>query len=98
MSTTQAVIKIFSLAVMSFGVGLVLTPLFTNFVYEHKFGKKIRSDGDTPVYTKLHEKKAGTPTMGGVLIWFTTIFLASLFWFLDRILHVDFFHSLNCAW
>lgn len=95
MTTTQALIKIFSLASISFAVAIVLTPIFTNFVYKHKFGKKIRAEGDTPYYSKLHQKKAGTPTMGGVLIWFTTIGLASIFWFLDRILHWDFFHRLN---
>jgi phospho-N-acetylmuramoyl-pentapeptide-transferase len=95
MSTTQAIIKIFSLATISFVVAMAITPLFTNFVYRYKFGKKIRAEGDTPIYSKLHEGKAGTPTMGGILVWLTTIILATVFWFLDRIIHIDFFHSLN---
>lgn len=95
MSISQAVIKIFSLATISFVVAIALTPIFTNFVYKHKFGKKIRAEGDTPFYSKLHEKKAGTPTMGGILVWLTTLGLAAIFWFLDRILNLDFFHSLN---
>lgn len=95
MDTTAALIKIASLASLSFLLAMVLTPLFTKFIYKNKFGKKIRADGDTPFYTELHKKKAGIPTMGGVLIWFTTCFLATMFWFLDRILHIDFFHSLN---
>ncbi len=95
MTPTQAVIKIFSLATISFALAMALTPLFTNFVYKHKFGKKIRAEGDTPIYTKLHEKKSGTPTMGGVLVWVSTVTLAVIFWFLDRIMHIDFFHNLN---
>lgn len=95
MSTTQAVIKIFTLATISFIVAMAITPFFTNFVFKHKLGKKIRAEGDTPVYSKLHAGKAGTPTMGGILIWATTIILAVIFWFLDRILHINFFHSLN---
>ena len=84
MSTSQAVIKIFSLATIAFVMAMALTPLFTNFVYKYKFGKKIRAEGDTPIYSKLHEKKNGTPTMGGILVWLTTIVLATIFWFLDR--------------
>ena len=88
-------VKIFSLASLSFIVAIGLTPIFTNFVYKHNWGKKIRSDGDTPNYSRLHEKKSGTPTMGGVLIWFTTLLLASVFWFLDRVTHFSFFHHFN---
>ncbi len=95
MSITQALIKIFSLATIAFVVAISLTPLFTNFVFKHKFGKKIRADGDTPYFTKMHEKKAGTPTMGGILIWLTTMGMAAVFWFLDRVMHWDFFHGLN---
>ncbi len=95
MTTSDALIKVFSLASLSFIVAIALTPIFTTFVYKNKIGKKIRADGDTPFYTKLHEKKSGTPTMGGILIWFTTLFLACIFWFLDRIMHFEFFHHLN---
>lgn len=95
MTSVQALIKIFSLAAISFAAAMALTPLFTEFVYKHKFGKKIRAEGDTPIFSQLHEKKAGTPTMGGVLIWGTTVLLAAFFWFLDRVFHWDFFHHLN---
>lgn len=33
--------------------------------------------------------------MGGILVWATTLLLASLFWFLDRVLDLQFFHNLN---
>ena len=45
--------------------------LITNFLYKRRLGKQIRNDGSTPLYSKLHAKKAGTPTMGGLLIWLT---------------------------
>ena len=95
MNTTEVLIKIFSLASMAFIVAVLITPIFTEFLYKHKFGKQIRAEGDTPVFTKLHSKKKGTPTMGGVLIWFTTIVLATVFWALDRVAHIDYFHYLN---
>ncbi|HEV8601556.1 MAG TPA: phospho-N-acetylmuramoyl-pentapeptide-transferase [Patescibacteria group bacterium] len=94
-NTSAVLIKIFSLATISFIVAIALTPLLTNFLYKHKFGKQIRADGTTPVFSKLHDKKKGTPTMGGILIWLTTILLASVFWFLDRVAGIEFFHNLN---
>jgi len=33
--------------------------------------------------------------MGGVLVWFTALAMAAIFWFLDRVAHFDFFHKLN---
>jgi phospho-N-acetylmuramoyl-pentapeptide-transferase len=95
MELVPIIIKIFCLAAMAFIVAILLTTPFTNFLYKNKIGKKIRAEGDTPVFSKLHAKKAGTPTMGGVLIWFTTALLAIGFWFLDRVAHVDYFHYLN---
>ncbi len=95
MTTAAAVIKIASLASISFLLAMALTPLFTEFVYRNKFGKQIRADGSTPNYTKLHKKKEGTPTMGGILVWLTTGLIATIFWFMDRILHLGFFHNLN---
>jgi phospho-N-acetylmuramoyl-pentapeptide-transferase len=95
MVDSTVLIKIFSLTTISFVVAMALTPLLSHFLYKYKVKKQIRSDGSTPVFSELHEKKRGTPTMGGILIWFTTIFLAVLFWFLDRVLNIDFFHNLN---
>lgn len=95
MPAPAALIKIFTLATISFVVAISLTPILTTFLYKHKLGKKIRADGSTPYFTNLHEKKEGTPTMGGVLIWATTILLAVLFWFLDRVVGIEFFHKLN---
>lgn len=95
MTTAEALIKIALLTSIAFILAISLTPLFTAFVFKNKFGKKIRAEGDTPVFTSLHKKKEGTPTMGGILIWLTAILMAGAFWFLDRILHIEFFHQLN---
>jgi phospho-N-acetylmuramoyl-pentapeptide-transferase len=95
MFLNPVLIKIFSLAAISFIVAFLATPMLTHFLYKYRLGKQIRRDGDTPLFTKMHQKKEGTPTMGGVLIWFTTILVASVFWFLDRVLHIEAFHFLN---
>lgn len=92
---TGILIKIFSLSAFGFLFALLVTPLFTNFLYKNKLGKQIRSDGSTPVFSKLHKDKKGTPTMGGVLIWGTLLILAAFFWFGDRALGIAVFHKFN---
>ena len=71
------------LAALSFVVAFLLTPLLTRYLYKYHIGKQIRTEG-APVFQQMHQKKAGTPTMGGILIWLTTAFLALLFWGLGK--------------
>ena len=64
----------FFLLSLSFIIAILWTPLWTDFLYKFQFGKKIRTEGigsKTPIFSKLHKDKSGTPNMGGVLIWFT---------------------------
>lgn len=64
----------FVLLSLTFIISILWTPLWTDFLYHHKFGKKIRTEGigsKTPIFSKLHQSKSSTPNMGGVLIWFT---------------------------
>ncbi|MCX6808640.1 MAG: phospho-N-acetylmuramoyl-pentapeptide-transferase [Candidatus Berkelbacteria bacterium] len=72
-------IRMFWLAVASFIIAVIWTPLLTNFLYRNKLGKTIRDSKDAPIMAKLHEKKAGTPTMGGLLIWVTAAVLTVIF-------------------
>lgn len=92
---TDELIKIFSLSSIAFLFAIAVTPLFSKFIYHFRLGKNIRSDGSTPLYTEMHAKKKGTPTMGGILVWGSALALASVFWFLDRVLGIDQFHILN---
>ena len=71
---TFQVVKILILAFGAFILAMVLTPWWTHFLFKYKLGKQIRSEG-TPVFAALHQTKAGTPTMGGVLIWLTLFIL-----------------------
>jgi len=76
--------RILVLASLSFIVAFVLTPLWTHYLYKWRLGKQIRNEG-APIYQQMHEKKAGTPTMGGLLIWLTVLILAILFWGLNKL-------------
>lgn len=74
------VVKILFLTTLSFVIAMACTPLLTHYLYKYRLGKNIRNDlSKTPVFSKLHAHKQGTPTMGGVLVWGTTVFLAVLF-------------------
>ena len=91
----DVLIKIFSLSSIAFLLAIAVTPLLTNILYSYNLGKNIRADGNTPIYTKLHQSKKGTPTMGGILVWGTALFLAALFWTLDRAFGITEFHIFN---
>lgn len=78
-----AVIKILFLSAISFLVAFLWTPLLTSFLYKYKLGKQVRDASSAPIMSSLHQAKSGTPTMGGMLVWITTLVLALLFYYLD---------------
>lgn len=54
--------------VMAFLINVLLSPLFIPFLRRLKFGQSIRDEGP-----ESHQKKSGTPTMGGILIILSVI-------------------------
>jgi len=58
---------------LAFSTTFLLIPRFTKFLIDHHIGKQIRENAMTgeksPIFSSMHAKKAGTPTMGGILIW-----------------------------
>ena len=80
---------------LAFVIAMILTPLWTHVLYRWNLGKNIRNNGDTPVYSALHEKKRGTPTMGGVLIWMTTIIVLFGLYGLSIVLPFEWVKQLN---
>jgi phospho-N-acetylmuramoyl-pentapeptide-transferase len=73
------VVKVFILTTLAFVVTIAWTPLLTHVLYKYRVGKNIRLASDAPIYARLHAHKAGTPTMGGLLIWVTTLAFAVFF-------------------
>ena len=76
------VTRLLILTSTSFLVAFLATPLLTHFLFKYRLGKQIRIEG-APIFAKIHGVKEGTPTMGGILIWGTTLFLAIGFWLLS---------------
>jgi phospho-N-acetylmuramoyl-pentapeptide-transferase len=68
-------IRLLILSTIAFIIAMALTPLLTYFLYRYKLGVSVRDEGSTPVYSKLHKDKSGTPTMGGVIIWVTLLLM-----------------------
>jgi phospho-N-acetylmuramoyl-pentapeptide-transferase len=72
-------IRVFTFTIVAFLVALSFTPSLLNFLKKMNARKQIRSSESAPIYSKLHADKAGTPTMGGIIIWGTVIALAVIF-------------------
>lgn len=69
-------VRVLLLAAISFAVAFALAPGLIRLLARLRCAKTIRAAEEAPVYAKLHAKKAGTPTMGGVLVWGTVLALA----------------------
>jgi len=80
------IIKILTITAVSFVIALFSTPILTHFLYKYKLGKGIRDEGTTPIFTAMHKKKEGTPTMGGILIWAVVIAVAVIISLLAKLL------------
>jgi phospho-N-acetylmuramoyl-pentapeptide-transferase len=53
--------------------------LLKKFQFEQKITEESSLDNSkTPLFASLHKKKEGTPTMGGVLIWFSILVIVLL--------------------
>ncbi|WP_209125464.1 phospho-N-acetylmuramoyl-pentapeptide-transferase [Alkalihalobacillus sp. BA299] len=73
----EQIILLFTL-IASFLIAVILSPITIPFLRKLKFGQSIRDEGP-----KSHQKKSGTPTMGGIMILLsillTTIIMISKF-------------------
>jgi phospho-N-acetylmuramoyl-pentapeptide-transferase len=82
------ILKIIFLSTLSFVVAMLITPVVTHFLYKYKMGKQIRNNGDTPIFSEMHLKKAGTPTMGGVIVWLTVFIIIIIFFCLGKLIPI----------
>lgn len=89
------VVRVVVIATVTFALAVTMTPALTKLLYKYKFGKSIRAGGNTPVYTKLHKKKAGTPVGGGVIVWGSVLILAILFFALSLVPGLTWIEPLN---
>ncbi|KPJ86196.1 hypothetical protein AMJ57_00035 [Parcubacteria bacterium SG8_24] len=80
---------------LSFLTAFLWTPALTHVLYKYRLGKQIRDGGAAPIFYKLHKGKAGTPTMGGILVWLTVLLLALFFYYGEMLGGGGFFSVFN---
>ncbi len=79
------VVKILIISVISFLLAFLFTPTVYGLLIKIKAGKRIRSKEEAPIMSAMHQKKAGTPNMAGVIIWGTVSFLAIVLLILNKL-------------
>lgn len=80
---TFEIIKLLIVVVSSFLLALFFTPFLKTLLERYGLVKKITKT-NVPIFTKLHKKKEGTPTMGGILVWGTVLIVTLLFALIGR--------------
>lgn len=94
-------VKVFLPSIIAFVIGIGITPFLTDYLYRNKMWKKkagkVDFDGkETTIFNELHKhKEVGTPKMGGVVIWLSTILTVFVVWILGRVVGLDFFEKLD---
>ena len=73
------IVKMLILSSLAFVFAMAWTPLLTHLLYKYRMGKNLREVKQAPIFNKMHKAKAGTPTMGGLIVWVTAIVIALVF-------------------
>ena len=81
-------ILILSFTLTTFVIAMALYPLYIKLLRKRKAGKTIRSNTATwdkaVIFSKLHEHKAWTPTMGWWLFLFMMLLMIGISWILQK--------------
>lgn len=95
------IVKVFFPSTLAFIIGILITPLLTDFLYRKQMWKKkagkVALDGkDAPIFNELHKhKEVGTPRMGGVVIWASAFITIAGVWFVSRMFPTETFLKLD---
>ncbi len=95
------VLKIVIPSVLTFFIGILVTPFFTHYFYKYKMWKKTArtESGDITNndFTKVHNTSAelSTPRIGGVIIWVSVLLTIALIYLLNIISPSDLTTKLN---
>ena len=89
------VVRVFTVATVAFFVTLIITPLWTKVLYKYKLGKGVIRESNAPIFSELHKKKIGIPTMGGAVIWVTVIVLTIGLWLISKFYPATPFGNIN---
>ncbi len=83
-------IKIFLPAIISFIVGIIITPLATHFFYKYKMWRRVSRKENIPEnkvgeFSRVHDEKAemSTPRTGGIIILLAVVLTVFILWVFD---------------
>lgn len=92
-------LKIIIPPVLTFFIGIFITPFFTRYFYKYKMWKKLsRGIADTSeAFNSIHNSTAeiSTPRVGGVIIWISVLFAVCIIYLLSTFFPTEFFLKLN---
>ncbi len=87
---TLSILKVIIPPVLTFFIGIAITPIFTKYFYKYKMWKKSpRSESDTVEdFAHIHNttSEISTPRIGGIIIWMSVllavfgVYLLSIIW------------------
>ncbi len=91
-------IKIFLPTTLAFFFGILITPLATHFFYKYKMWKKYsRCESTNSEFQKIHNEKEElkTPRTGGIIIWFSALFIVLIFYLISILFPSEITQKLN---
>lgn len=93
------IIKIIFPTVLTFLLGIVITPFFTKYFYKYKMWKKSpRTEAQTSdAFNNIHnaELETRTPRIGGVIIWVAVLLTVGIIYLLSIFFPSDLTQKLN---
>lgn len=97
---TINVLKVVFPSVLTFFLGILITPFFANLFYKYKMWKKSpRTEANitSPDFTKNHntQSELSTPRIGGVIIWVSVLLTVLVIYLLSVFFPSDLTHKLN---
>ena len=106
----MSIIKVIFPTIMSFVIGMAITPFFTHYFYKYKLWKSVSRQENNPdamseAFNKIHnqEDEVRTPRVGGMIIWASVGITSLLLFLLARVFPNDIsirleFVSRNQTW
>jgi len=83
-------IKIFLPAIISFIIGISLTPVATHYFFKYKMWRRVSRKENIPDekkagFDKIHDEKSelSTPRTGGMIIWIAVLITLFMLWIID---------------
>lgn len=93
------ILKIIFPTVLTFFIGISITPFFSRYFYRYKMWKKLpRTDANTSeIFNNIHntEREISTPRVGGIIVWVSVLFTVCIIYLLFLIFPSDLTEKLN---